>query len=106
MKTYRLREKPTDVIRENLKAYHPLLQELLHARGITEHADAEVFISPDYNVHIHNPYLLKDMDKVVQRILHALERGERIGIFSDYDADGIPGAVVMADLGKKMGEEK
>jgi single-stranded-DNA-specific exonuclease len=105
MKTYRLREKPTDVIRENLKAYHPLLQELLHARGITEHADAEVFISPDYNVHIHNPYLLKDMDKVVQRILHALERGERIGIFSDYDADGIPGAVVISDFFKKIGYE-
>ncbi len=105
MKNYVVREKLVDAVRENLKAYHPILQELLHARGITEHADAELFIAPDFNRDIHDPYLLKDMGKAVERILRALEAGERIGIFSDYDADGIPGAVVMNDFFKKIGYE-
>lgn len=105
MKKYVVREKPASAIRENLKAYHPTLQELLHARGITEHADAELFIAPDFSRDIHDPYLLKDMHKVVERILRALEAGERIGIFSDYDADGIPGAVVISDFFKKISYE-
>lgn len=105
MKKYVVREKPASAIRENLKAYHPTLQELLHARGITEHKDAELFITPDFSRDIHDPYLLKDMEKAVERILHALEAGERIGIFSDYDADGIPGAVVISDFFKKISYE-
>lgn len=105
VKKYVVREKPTEEVRESLKVYHPLLQELLHARGITEHADAELFITPDFSRDIHNPYLLKDMEKAVGRILNALESGERIGVFSDYDADGIPGAVVISDFFKKIGYE-
>jgi len=105
MKKYVVREKPSSTIRENLKAYHPLLQELLHARGITRHEDAELFIAPDFSRDTHNPYLLKDMDKAVERVLRALQQSERIGIFSDYDADGIPGAVVISDFFKKIGYE-
>ncbi|MCX6703675.1 MAG: single-stranded-DNA-specific exonuclease RecJ [Candidatus Zambryskibacteria bacterium] len=102
MKKYATREKPSDKIRENLKAFHPTLQELLYARGVIEHSDAELFLGPDFARDIHNPYLLKDMDKAVARILRALEAGERIGVFSDYDADGIPGAVVMSDFFEKI----
>lgn len=105
MKKYVVRDKPTKEVRENLKAYHPTLQEFLYARGITEYRDAELFITPDFSRDIHDPYLLKDMYKVVERILRALEAGERIGIFSDYDADGIPGAVVISDFFKKISYE-
>jgi len=104
-KKYVSREKPTDAVRENLKAYHPLLQELLFTRGITKQSDAEIFIAPDFSRDIHDPYLLKDMNKAVERILRAFEVRERIGVFSDYDADGIPGAVVISDFFKKIGYE-
>lgn len=105
LKKYVSREKPTDAVREKLKAFHPTLQNLLFARGITEHADADFFLAPDFSRDIHDPYLLKDMDKAIARIWKALEAGERIGIFSDYDADGIPGAVVTNDFFKKIGYE-
>ncbi|MHB1316650.1 MAG: single-stranded-DNA-specific exonuclease RecJ [Minisyncoccota bacterium] len=105
MKKYVIRENISDNVKENLKSYHPLLQELLFARGIRDHIDAELFISPDFSRDIHDPYLLKDMKKTVERILQAFEAGERIGIFSDYDADGIPGAVVISDFFKKIGYE-
>ncbi|MEK7185397.1 MAG: DHH family phosphoesterase, partial [Patescibacteria group bacterium] len=48
-------------------------------------------------------FSLKDMSKVVERILRAFLADEKIIIFSDYDADGIPGAVVLHDLFKKIG---
>lgn len=105
MKKYVTRENLADEVREKLKTFHPTLQELLVARGVTEQNDAELFLAPDFSRDIHDPYLLKDMDKAVGRILTALEEGERIGVFSDYDADGIPGAVVVADFFKKIGYE-
>lgn len=55
------------------------------------------FLSPKYE-HLQDPFLLPDMDKAVERVLAAIQKDEHIFIFSDYDADGIPGAVVLHDL--------
>ena len=103
MKKYSLRPLPPDEVTENLKTYHSIVQGLLYARGIVDQNTAEEFLNPDYEKHSHNPYLLKDMDKVVERILKAIEKKEKIGIYSDYDADGIPGAVILHDFFKKAG---
>ena len=102
-KTYALREAIPRDVDEILKAYHPLVRELLHARGIKDMDEAEVFLNPDYDLHTHDPYMLKNMDKVVKRILSAIENNEKVAIYSDYDADGIPGAVVLHDFFKKIG---
>ena len=102
MKTYAVRNKIPNSVQKMLAGFPSLVQNLLYSRGITEPAEAELFLSPDYNRDIHDPYLFKDMDKVVVRILSALECGEHIVIFSDYDADGIPGAVVLSDFFKKI----
>jgi single-stranded-DNA-specific exonuclease len=60
------------------------------------------FLSPDYIIGLHDPYLMKDMEKTVERILKAINENEKIAIYSDYDADGIPGAVVLHDFFKKI----
>lgn len=70
---------------------------LLENRGIKEE-DIEVFLNPSYEAGAYDPYLMKDMEKAVDRILKAIENNEKIGIFSDYDADGVPGAVMMKDF--------
>jgi single-stranded-DNA-specific exonuclease len=103
MKKYALRDAMPDELNEKLKMHHPFVRELLVARGITEPEAADVFLNPNYDSHVHDPYLLKDMDKAVTRILAAIETGEKIAIYSDYDADGIPGAVVLHDFFKKIG---
>ncbi len=102
-KKYALRDPIPKEIDEIFKTHDPLTRSLLYSRGLNDLDSAEAFLSPDYNKHLHNPYLLKGMDKAVKRILSAVENGEKIAIFSDYDADGIPGAVALHDFFKKIG---
>ncbi len=86
-------------------SYPPLLRKLLENRGIKTAEEAEKFLQPDYEWDIHDPFLLPDMDKAVRRILEAIEKKEKIVIYSDYDADGIPGGVVLHDFFQKIGHD-
>lgn len=103
MRKYAIRENVPKDIEEKLVAHHPTVRALLYARGIVDEDTAQKFLFPDYDKHLHDPFLLKGMDKAVGRILEALEKDEKIGIYSDYDADGIPGAVALHDFFKKLG---
>ena len=103
MKKYALRDPVPSNIDDILKVYHPMVRSLLHARGIVDTDEAEKFLNPDYDLHTHDPFLLKNMDKVVKRILSAIAKGEKVAIYSDYDCDGIPGAVILHDFFKKIG---
>lgn len=87
-----------DSVEKELSAYSPRIRQLLYNRGITKGKDAEFFLNPDYENHLHNPFLLTDMEKSVERILHAIEKDEPIVIYSDYDCDGIPGGVLLHDF--------
>ncbi len=80
-----------------------LLKDLLSYRGVTTEKEVEYFLNPSYDKHVHDPFLLLDMDKAVTRILKAVKKNEKIVIYSDYDTDGIPGAVVLHDFFKKIG---
>lgn len=73
-----------------------VLETLLKERGITE-KNKQDFLNPDYSK-LHDPLLLKDMEIARDRVIKAMKNGERIFVFSDYDADGIPGAVVLSDF--------
>ncbi|MEY3784573.1 MAG: single-stranded-DNA-specific exonuclease, single-stranded-DNA-specific exonuclease [Candidatus Parcubacteria bacterium] len=79
-----------------------LLNKLLLARGITNSDEATAFLTPNYDTQLHAPELLHDMEKACLRIELAMANNERIAIFSDYDCDGIPGAVVLHDFFKAI----
>ena len=96
------KEIPSHVDSE-LSSYPEFLRELLYYRGIETGTQAENFLNPDYVRDSHDPYLIKDMDKAVERVLKAVKNDEKTVIYSDYDADGIPGAVVLHDFFKKIG---
>lgn len=75
----------------------------MHNRGIKTERDKEIFLNPDFDKHLHDPFLLPDMEKAASRILKAIEKDERIGVWSDYDADGIPGGALLYDFFKLIG---
>lgn len=88
---------------EKLTGYPEFLRILLSNRGIIDKTEAEDFLNPNYEKGLHNPFLFNDMEKAVERIFKALENKEKIIIFSDYDADGIPGGIIIHDFFKKIG---
>jgi len=78
-----------------------LLDLLLKNRGISIEG-RERFLNPNYEKHLYDPFLLKDMEKACARIFDAIEKNEKIVIYSDYDCDGIPAAVIMHDFFTKI----
>ncbi|MDE2030777.1 MAG: single-stranded-DNA-specific exonuclease RecJ [Patescibacteria group bacterium] len=79
-----------------------LLELLLTNRGIKP-KDREKFLNPLYEEHLYDPFLMKDMERAVVRIFESIEAKEKIVIYSDYDCDGIPAAVIMNDFFTKIG---
>ena len=102
MQAYKFRGAVPDEIASELSPHSPFLQHLLFHRGVLTKEGAADFLEPDYGK-LHDPFLMKDMDKAAERIIKAIKDNERIAIYSDYDADGIPGGVIMHDFFKKIG---
>lgn len=95
-KKWALRKAITKKADKELAFYPELVRKILFYRGIKTAKEAEVFLNPDYDRDLLDPFLMKDMKKGVERLLLAIERDERIVIFGDYDADGIPGSVILS----------
>ena len=80
----------------------PFIAGLLVNRGITDEDDALRFLNPDRNS-LHDPFLMKDMEKAVRRVLDAREREESIMIFGDYDVDGVTSTALLYMAMRRMG---
>ena len=97
----RWKMRPYDIeaaaaLQESLKI-NPVLCRMLAQRGITSFDGAREFFRPDLS-HLHDPFLMKDMDKAVERILRARSHKERILIYGDYDVDGTTAVGCMYNL--------
>lgn len=68
---------------------------LLVQRGIENFEDAKAFFRPSLT-HLHDPYLMKDMDKAVKRIEKAISNKENILVYGDYDVDGTTAVALMS----------
>ncbi len=79
------------------------IDNLLFHRGIKTAEEKMAFLNPDYDKHVYDPFLLKDAEKAAKRIIKAIENDEKIVVYSDYDADGIPAGVIFHDFFKKIG---
>lgn len=71
------------------------IAHLLVQRGIETFEEAKAFFRPKME-DLHNPFLMKDMDKAVERIERALATNERILVYGDYDVDGTTSVALMA----------
>ena len=77
---------------------------LLFQRGIKDESSLKKFLEPSLE-DLHDPYLLHDMDKAVERIRLAIERGEFILVYGDYDADGMTSASILKETLEQLGAE-
>ena len=71
---------------------HPFLALLLHSRGIRTAEDVQSFL---WDEEEEDPFLFADMDAAAERIQRAVDEGEHVCIFGDYDADGITATVLL-----------
>ncbi len=74
---------------------------LLVQRGVENYEQARKFFRPELS-DLHDPYLMKDMDKAVARVLSAIEHGERILVFGDYDVDGTTAVSLVSSYLKTL----
>lgn len=79
---------------EELKV-EPLIAHLLLQRGITTYEEAKAFFRPQLS-DLHDPFLMKDMDKAVARIEKAIADQENILVFGDYDVDGTTAVALLS----------
>ena len=79
-----------------------IIAKVMANRGIQSPKDSKPFFNYDLKL-LHDPYLMKDMDKAVARIIHNIHRKIPILIFGDYDADGTSAAAIPYIGLKSMG---
>lgn len=81
-----------------------LFTTLCLQRGLETEEDIQHFLKPN-ETWIHDPFLMHDMDKAVSRIMEAIEKGELITIYGDYDADGVTSTAVLKEAIEMIGGE-
>ncbi len=82
----------------------PLTAQLLINRGLVEPDKASSFLRPELK-DLHDPFLMKDMGKAVERILKAVEGREKIAIYGDYDVDGTTSTALLYLFLREIGAE-
>ncbi len=86
-------QKKVDELSEQLKV-NPLIANLLIHRGISDFEKAQAFFRPSLG-QLHDPFLMKDMGKAVERLTTAVHEKHRVLVYGDYDVDGTTAVSVM-----------
>ena len=82
--------------------YPAIVGQLLFERGLDTTEKINQFFNPQYDTGLHDPFLLKDMDRACERVKRAVDRKEQIVIYADYDVDGISAATVLGEFFKNI----
>ena len=82
----------------------PLVARVLAARGLSSPAAAAVFLDPRLS-QLHDPSLIPDMDRAAERLLAAVQSGEPVVIYGDYDVDGITASAILFHTLKAVAPE-
>ena len=91
-----------DGLHQSLKI-NTTLCKILVQRGIDTFEKAKSFFRPQLS-ELHDPWLMKDMDKAVDRILSAIEKNEKVLVFGDYDVDGTTSVACMFRFLQKISQ--
>ena len=83
--------------------YPPLSAMVLASRGLTDPKQAKSYL--DCNAQLYDPFLMTDMDLAAGRVGLAIDRGEKIAVFGDYDVDGITSTCMLTDFLRRQGAD-
>lgn len=89
-------EEEISQLKEELKVDR-IVATLLHQRGLRTFEEAHSFMNPDLN-DLHDPFLMKNMDFAVKRLVEAIDSKENILLFGDYDVDGTTAVALMYEV--------
>jgi len=105
-KNWNILKSDSTVVTELAKALSvsEIVAHLLVLRGITTYDEAKSFFRPEIS-HLHDPFLMKDMEKAVDRIELAIAKKEKILVYGDYDVDGTTSVAMMYSFLQKQGIE-
>ena len=105
-KKWKYKELDEERIDEIVKKFDvpELLATVLVNRGIVDDEEIRVFLNPTRS-DFHDPYLMPDMEIVVERIIKAIDNQEKVIIYGDYDVDGITSITVLKKFLKTCGLE-
>jgi single-stranded-DNA-specific exonuclease len=100
-KRWEVWSKITPEVSEELNEYPPVMRQLLFNRGLIDEIAAYNFLTTEGP--FHDPFQMTGMDVAVGRLLRALEGGEKIVVYGDYDVDGVTATALMVQVLKAMG---
>ena len=105
-KKWQIYETNKEKVNELKEKYgiNELLATILVNRNIVNEDEIRLFLKPTRN-DFHDPFLIKDMDIAVERILKAIKNKENVTIYGDYDVDGITSITVLKSFLKDVGLE-
>lgn len=90
-------------IEKKLTQYPAALRQLLYNRGVFDVETAEQYLSA--NGSLFDPFELKDIRKAVERLLRAIQEGELIAVYGDYDVDGVTATALMVQTLRHLGAQ-
>ncbi len=94
---WRIADPITDGLAPELQAWPDPLRQLLYNRGLLSSLQVERFLHPEL-VGLHDPFLMCGMDSAVERIYRALREEELIGVYGDFDVDGLTAAALLSEV--------
>lgn len=99
---WKLKEK-TEISGVDLPKLHPVTLQILFDRGLNSTEKINNFLYSDYNKGLFDPFLFSDMEKALERIEKAQKNNELVGIFGDYDADGVTSSTIIKEALDTLG---
>lgn len=96
MGSLQCRWKIVEEISEKFKI-SKLVARIIANKNLTTNKDIEIFLNPTRN-DFHDPFLMPDMEKAVNRIIEAINKKEKTIIYGDYDVDGITSSTVLKGI--------
>ncbi len=78
-------------------SHEQLIREILIARGYSDPVTRQAFLDPKYDDYKHDPFMLPDMDKAVDRLVQAHKNKEKVVIYGDYDIDGLTATTLLLE---------